>query len=117
MTSDDHSSSSPGEKPAAAEVELVHTNEQVPGHPDYYEKGGLRTYGDNMDHDHEPPVSRPIQISIIVCDLKAYSALQMTFRRIMSLVAMAFLWTGSQIPLYIFGRTVLLGGKISLTVL
>jgi len=28
---------------------------------------------------------------------------QMTFRRIMSLIAMAFLWTGSQIPLYLFG--------------
>jgi len=27
----------------------------------------------------------------------------MSFKRIMSLVAMAFLWTGSQIPLYIFG--------------
>lgn len=27
----------------------------------------------------------------------------MTFKRIMSLVAMAFLWTGSQIPLYLFG--------------
>ena len=27
----------------------------------------------------------------------------MSFRRIMSLVAMAFLWTGSQIPVYIFG--------------
>ena len=27
----------------------------------------------------------------------------MTFRRIMSLIAMAFLWTGSQIPVYIFG--------------
>lgn len=29
---------------------------------------------------------------------------QMTFRRIMSLIAMAFLWTGSQIPVYIFGK-------------
>ena len=28
---------------------------------------------------------------------------QMTFKRIMSLIAMAFLWTGSQIPVYIFG--------------
>lgn len=28
---------------------------------------------------------------------------QITFTRIMSLVAMAFLWTGSQIPVYIFG--------------
>ena len=27
----------------------------------------------------------------------------MTFRRIMSLIAMAFLWTASQIPVYIFG--------------
>ena len=27
----------------------------------------------------------------------------MNFKRLMSLVAMAFLWTGSQIPLYIFG--------------
>lgn len=25
--------------------------------PDYYEKGGLRTYGDGEDHDHEPPVT------------------------------------------------------------
>lgn len=35
-----------------------------------------------QDHDHEPP---------------------MTFSRIMSLVAMAFLWIGSQIPVYLFG--------------
>jgi len=49
-------------------VETVHTNERVPGH-DYYEKGGLRTYGDGVDHDHEP---------------------KMSFRRIMSLIAMAF---------------------------
>ena len=28
---------------------------------------------------------------------------QMSFKRIMSLIAMAFLWTGSQIPLYVFG--------------
>lgn len=27
----------------------------------------------------------------------------MTLRRFMPLVAMAFLWTGSQIPLYLFG--------------
>ncbi len=37
-------------------VEPVHTNEKVPGHPGYYEKDGLRTYGDDEDHDHEPPV-------------------------------------------------------------
>lgn len=27
----------------------------------------------------------------------------MSFNRMMSLVAMAFLWTGSQIPVYLFG--------------
>ena len=58
-----HSSSSSdppsplGEKHVGAVVEPVHTNERVPGHPGYYEKGGLRTYGDDEDHDHEPPVS------------------------------------------------------------
>ncbi|KAH8811539.1 MFS multidrug transporter-like protein [Xylogone sp. PMI_703] len=68
--------------PRTEHVEKILTADQVPGHTNYYEKDGLRTYGDEMDHDHEPP---------------------MTFRRIMSLVAMAFLWTGSQIPVYIFG--------------
>jgi len=28
---------------------------------------------------------------------------KMTFKRMMALVAMAFLWTGSQIPVYLFG--------------
>ncbi len=27
----------------------------------------------------------------------------MSFKRVMSLIAMAFLWTGSQIPLYLLG--------------
>ncbi|KAI9737876.1 MAG: hypothetical protein M1834_009246 [Cirrosporium novae-zelandiae] len=67
---------------ADEQVEQVQTNERIPGHENYYEKDGLRTYGDDEDHDHEP---------------------KMTFHRIMSLVAMAFLWTGSQIPVYLFG--------------
>jgi hypothetical protein len=29
--------------------------------------------------------------------------LQMNFKKIMALVAMAFLWTGSQIPAYLYG--------------
>lgn len=61
--------------------EQVHTNERVPGH-NYYEKNGLRTEGDGEDHEHEPP---------------------MTFRRTMALIGMAFLWTGSQIPVYLLG--------------
>jgi hypothetical protein len=63
-------------------VETVHTNERVPGHANYYEKNGLRTYGDDEDHDHEPPMS---------------------FSRAMSLVSMALLFTGSQIPVYLLG--------------
>ncbi|KAF7898278.1 hypothetical protein EAF00_004724 [Botryotinia globosa] len=63
-------------------VEHVAKHDKVPGHSNYYEKDGLRTYGDDEDHDHEP---------------------DMSMRRFMSLVAMAFLWTGSQIPVYIFG--------------
>ncbi|KAK0109661.1 hypothetical protein ONS95_002342 [Cadophora gregata] len=63
-------------------VDAVRTISRVPGNDHYYEKDGLRTYGDGEDHDHEPP---------------------MTFKRMMSLIAMAFLWTGSQIPVYLFG--------------
>jgi hypothetical protein len=43
----------------------------------------LRIDGDDEDHMHEPP---------------------MTFKRAMSLLAMAFLWTGSQIPVYLYGK-------------
>ncbi|OQN97080.1 hypothetical protein B0A48_16884 [Cryoendolithus antarcticus] len=70
------------EKTTMSHIEQVHTNERVPGHPNYYEKNGVRTYGDGMDHDAEP---------------------KMSFQRMMSLIAMAFLWTGSQIPVYLFG--------------
>jgi hypothetical protein len=64
-------------------LDVIRTISRVPGNTHYYEKDGLRTYGDGEAHDVEPP---------------------MTFRRIMSLIAMAFLWTGSQIPLYLFGK-------------
>ncbi|OAP59359.1 hypothetical protein AYL99_06657 [Fonsecaea erecta] len=43
---------------------------------------GLRIDGDDLDHEHEP---------------------KMTLRRFMSLLAMALLWTGSQIPVYLYG--------------
>lgn len=70
------------EKAGAQNLEQVPIHDRVPGHTNYYEKDGLRTYGDDLDHDHEPP---------------------MTKKRIMSLVAMAVLWIGSQIPVYLFG--------------
>ncbi|KAA8569416.1 hypothetical protein EYC84_001054 [Monilinia fructicola] len=66
----------------ADHLEVIRTVSRVPGNTRYYEKDGLRTYGGDEDHDHEPP---------------------MTINRLMSLVAMAFLWTGSQIPVYLFG--------------
>jgi hypothetical protein len=48
-----------GEKPSnlkADHVERIATHDRVPGHENYYEKDGLRTYGDGEDHEHEPPV-------------------------------------------------------------
>lgn len=39
----------------AQHLEAIRTVSRVPN-PHYYEKDGLRTYGDNEDHDHEPPV-------------------------------------------------------------
>lgn len=37
-------------------LENIRTVSRVPGNDHYYEKNGLRTYGDGEDHDHEPPV-------------------------------------------------------------
>jgi hypothetical protein len=55
------SSTPPNEKVRGVEsntehLEAIRTVSQVPN-PRYYEKDGLRTYGDDEDHDHEPPVS------------------------------------------------------------
>ncbi|KAK8167417.1 major facilitator superfamily domain-containing protein [Phyllosticta citribraziliensis] len=68
-------------------VEPIRTISRVPGNPNYYEKNGLRTYGDGMEHDHEPP---------------------MTVKRFMAIVAMCFLWVASQIPVYLFGGCITL---------
>ena len=48
------------EKAVGSQMETIHTNERIPGHPAYYEKDGLRTYGDNEDRDHEPRVRSPL---------------------------------------------------------
>lgn len=65
MVSSEESRTPPGEKAREDQhLEVVHTNERVPGHPGYYEKGGLRTYGDDgVDHDHEPPVSNCVNMA------------------------------------------------------
>lgn len=54
------SSPSAAEKKSEAHSETIHTNERVPGHSNYYEKNGLRTYGDDEDHEHEPPVKNEL---------------------------------------------------------
>jgi hypothetical protein len=54
--SSDSSVVAPTGKGAQTNLEPIHTNERVPGHTNYYEKDGLRTYGDAEDHDHEPKV-------------------------------------------------------------
>ena len=61
MATNSNESNSPAEeKTVSSQLEAVHTNERVPGHPAYYEKDGLRTYGDGEDHDREPQVQRPL---------------------------------------------------------
>jgi hypothetical protein len=57
----ENSSSPPNEKAhetdgKAKHLETIRTISRV-SNPHYYEKDGLRTYGDDEDHDHEPPVS------------------------------------------------------------
>jgi hypothetical protein len=58
----ENSSSPPNEKVhetgdgKAEHLEAIRTISRV-SNPNYYEKDGLRTYGDDEDHDHEPPVS------------------------------------------------------------
>jgi hypothetical protein len=67
-------STPPSEKhPTAEHAERIATHDRVPGHENYYEKDGLRTYGDGEDHDHEPPVrsenSRLLDRAYIVPDV------------------------------------------------
>lgn len=49
------------EKMATDRIEQIHTNERVPGHTNYYEKDGLRTYGDDEGEQaiYTPSVTIP----------------------------------------------------------
>lgn len=44
------------EKAVTENLENIKTKEHVPGNPHYYEKNGLRTYGDGENHEVEPSV-------------------------------------------------------------
>ncbi|KAK6435286.1 hypothetical protein LTR95_008524 [Oleoguttula sp. CCFEE 5521] len=74
------------EKDHVEELEKIQTIERVGTNAQYYEKDGMRTEGDGFDH------------------VGAHQ--KMTPKLFMALVTMAFLWVGSQIPLYLFGSVV-----------
>lgn len=44
---------------ATEHLGAIRTISRVPGNPNYYEKGGLRTEGDGVDHSHYNAVSSP----------------------------------------------------------
>ena len=46
MASSEGSATPPVDKGLTTHIEQITTREQVPGHTNYYEKNGLRTYGD-----------------------------------------------------------------------
>jgi hypothetical protein len=54
------------EEAKAHEGHRVMTAERVPGNDHYYEKNGLRSYGDGENHDEEPPVSPSMKASVEV---------------------------------------------------
>jgi len=41
---------------AGEHLEVIRTISRVPDNPNYYEKNGLRTEGDGMDHEQYNPV-------------------------------------------------------------
>lgn len=51
---------------AGQQIETIRTVSKVPGNPNYYEKNGLRTYGDDEDHEHEPPVSTLLKFQFMI---------------------------------------------------
>lgn len=44
---------------ATEHLGAIHTISRVPGNPNYYEKEGLRTAGDGVDHNRYNPVRSP----------------------------------------------------------
>lgn len=97
-TGSNESVSLPGDKEATQHIELVQTRDSEHGNAGYLDKDGLR-----VDNDEQ---GRSLLISMRVMwliSLDHYTEPPMSFNRMMSLIAMAFLWTGSQIPVYLFG--------------
>ena len=83
------------------DLEKIHTIERVGTHAQYYEKDGLRTEGDGVNHDGTEHRVRSTDYG-----LNRPNTLQLTMKLFLALTAMSFLWVGSQIPLYLFGSVV-----------
>lgn len=54
---------------------------------------------------HESEKDIPVGFGCSICGCDNTDLTKMTFRRFMGFAAMAFLWTGSQIPVYLFGMS------------
>ena len=87
--------------PHIEHAERIAIHDRVPGHENYYERNGLRAYGGGEDHDHEPPVRNDLAPS------SCSNAIIALLPPLDSLIAMAFLFTGSQIPVYLLGTSTL----------
>jgi hypothetical protein len=86
-------------------VEVLASERKCSDRPAYHEKNRLRTYGDDEVHDVEPAVSPHRRIGCLSCSIHNLTIADV-LPQDYDLVAMAFLWTGGQIPVYIFGRLI-----------
>ncbi|GFF85032.1 hypothetical protein IFM47457_06679 [Aspergillus lentulus] len=84
----DHSSQSQVDEKAAGRTSMGNNQEHKYSHEEIV---GLESGGSDTAEGQDIPVSTVLY------------ALLLTFRRFMGFAAMAFLWTGSQIPVYLFG--------------
>ncbi|GIC88806.1 putative MFS drug efflux pump [Aspergillus udagawae] len=85
----DHSSQSQVDEKGAGHTRMGSNQEQKYSHEEIV---GLEPGGSDMAEGQDIPLIDSTADSI-----------QFTFRRFMGFTAMAFLWTGSQIPVYLFG--------------
>ncbi|KAI9701139.1 MAG: hypothetical protein M1836_001808 [Candelina mexicana] len=81
------------QKHMGPQVEPVHTNGRVPGHANYYEKEGLRTYGDHEDHEHEPPVLANLFALAAICPFVG-SLSDLMGRRYVAILGASFIILG-----------------------
>ena len=100
----DNAGSIPSEEKVLKSESMASEKDQNYSH---HEVTGLETFSDEAAlPGAEVPVSSDRMLFLLCSGSWLTNGLnrQMTFRRFMGFVAMAFLWTGSQIPVYLFGE-------------